>query len=119
MQKTAAVGRKSFPADCRCRSPINPSSLNREFSRVFLYNASMRFIFVLLAIAAALLTVLIVGLTIVSILSGGGSVLFPGLGLVVSLPFLILLLALFDALLIILALLIKRMSEKYSGEKLK
>ncbi len=77
----------------------------------------MRFIFILLAIVAALLTILIVGLTIFSILSGGGSVLFPGLGLVVSLPFLILLLVFADTIIIILALLVRRLSEKgFEGE---
>ena len=77
----------------------------------------MRFIFILLAIVAALLTILIVGLTILSILSGGGSVLFSGLGLVVSLPFLILLLVFADTIVIILALLVRRLSEKgFEGE---
>ena len=77
----------------------------------------MRFIFILLAIVAALMTILIVGLTILSILSGGGSVLFPGLGLVVSLPFLILLLVFADIIIIILALLVRRLSEKgFEGE---
>lgn len=64
----------------------------------------MRFVFILLAVVAVLLTVLIVALTILSILSGGGNVLFPGLGLVVSLPFLILVLAAVDVAIIILTL---------------
>jgi hypothetical protein len=78
----------------------------------FSYNVWMRSIFILLSIFAALLTILIVGLTIVSIAVGGGSVLFPGLGLVVSLPFLIVLLAVFDAAIIFLAMLFGRISRQ-------
>ncbi len=77
----------------------------------------MRFIFILPAIVATLLTILIVGLTILSILRI--SILIPGLGLVVITPFLILLLAIVDAVIIILALLARRLSGKDFGEKLK
>jgi hypothetical protein len=72
----------------------------------------MRIIFIFLTIIAAFLTILVIGLTIVSIAVGGGSVLFPGLGLVVSLPFIIVLLAIVDALIIFLALLFRRMSRQ-------
>jgi hypothetical protein len=78
----------------------------------FPYNAEMRFLFILLLIVAAFLSVLIIGLTIVSILSGGGSILFPGLGLIVSLPIFIGLLLIFDAAIICLAFLIRKMSKK-------
>lgn len=61
---------------------------------------------------AAILTILIIGLTILSIISGGGNVIFPGLGLIVSLPFLIFLLLIVDALIIFLAFLIKP-TDKY------
>ena len=70
----------------------------------------MRFIFILLLITAVLLTIIVVGLTILSILSGGGSVLFPGLGLVVALPLLIVLLAAVDAAIIIHTLWVWRIS---------
>ena len=46
----------------------------------------MRFIFIALTIVAALLTIFIISLTVLSIAVGGGNILFPGLGLVVSLP---------------------------------
>ena len=72
----------------------------------------MRVIFITLTIIAALLTILIVGLTILSIAVGGGNILFPGLGLVVSLPGLIILLAIVDAAIILLALLFRRLSLK-------
>jgi hypothetical protein len=72
----------------------------------------MRIIFILLTIVAAFLMILVVGLTVISIAIGGGSILFPGLGVVVSLPLVIVLLAAVDALIIFLALLFKRMSEQ-------
>jgi branched-subunit amino acid permease len=76
----------------------------------------MRFIFIPLLIAALLLTIIIVGLTIFSILSGGGNILFPGLGLVVSLPFLIMLLAAFDVAIIVLTLWAWRVSGNDLGK---
>ena len=72
----------------------------------------MRIIFILLTIVAAFLMILVVGLTVISIAIGGGSILFPGLGVVVSLPLVIVLLAAVDTLIIFLALLFKRMSEQ-------
>lgn len=70
----------------------------------------MRFLFFTISSVAAVLSFIIVALTVLSILSGGGNLLFPGLGLVVSLPFIIALLVIFDAALIALALLVRRLS---------
>ncbi len=58
----------------------------------------MRIIFILLTIIAALLTILVIGLTIILIANGGGiSIVLPGLGLIVSLSFILVLLAAIDA----------------------
>ncbi len=74
----------------------------------------MRIIFILLTIIAAFLTILVVGLTIVLIANGGGvSIVLPGLGLIISLSFVIVLLTLMDAVIIFLALLFKRMNEQH------
>ncbi|CAN5694695.1 hypothetical protein BH24ACI1_BH24ACI1_11490 [soil metagenome] len=73
----------------------------------------MRIIFILLTIMAALLTILIIGLTIILVANGGGvSIVLPGLGLIVSLSFILVLLAAIDALIIFLALLFRRMSKQ-------
>jgi hypothetical protein len=72
----------------------------------------MRVIFILLSIAAALLSILILGLIVLSISVGGGNVLFPGLGLVVAMPLIIFLLLMLDAAIIALAFLIRRLSLK-------
>jgi len=73
----------------------------------------MRIIFILLTIMAALLTILIIGLTIFLVANGGGvSIVLPGLGLIVSLSFILVLLAAIDALIIFLALLFRRMSKQ-------
>ncbi len=73
----------------------------------------MRIIFISLTAIAALLTILIIGLTIILIANGGGvSIVLPGLGLIVSLSFIIVLLAAIDALIIFLALLFRRMSKQ-------
>lgn len=72
----------------------------------------MRFLFILFTIIAACLTLLTLGLIVLSITSGGGNVLFPGLGLVISLPFIIALLAIADALIIFLALLFRSSGKK-------
>lgn len=73
----------------------------------------MRIIFILLTIIAALLTILVIGLTIILIANGGGiSIVLPGLGLIVSLSFILVLLAAIDALIIFLALLFRRMSKQ-------
>lgn len=72
----------------------------------------MRVIFILLTIAATLLSVLILALIILSIISGGGNVLLPGLGLVIAIPFIIFVLLMIDALIIALAFLIRRLSLK-------
>jgi hypothetical protein len=62
---------------------------------------------------AALLTILIIGLTIFLVANGGGvSIVLPGLGLIVSLSFILVLLAAIDALIIFLALLFRRMSKQ-------
>jgi hypothetical protein len=62
---------------------------------------------------AALLTILIIGLTIILVANGGGvSIVLPGLGLIVSLSFILVLLAAIDALIIFLALLFRRMSKQ-------
>jgi ABC-type transport system involved in multi-copper enzyme maturation permease subunit len=63
----------------------------------------MRVLFVLSAAIAALLTVLVILLT-VSALRGVDNILFPGLGLVVRLSFFIVLFAVIDAFFILLAL---------------
>ena len=77
------------------------------------YNLKMRIIFILLTIMAALLTILIIGLTIFLVANGGGvSIVLPGLGLIVSLSFILVLLAAIDALIIFLALLFRRMSKQ-------
>ncbi len=58
----------------------------------------MRIIFISLTAIAALLTILIIGLTIILIANGGGvSIVLPGLGLIVSLSFILVLLAAIDA----------------------
>ncbi|MDQ3322763.1 MAG: hypothetical protein M3525_10115 [Acidobacteriota bacterium] len=72
----------------------------------------MRFIFVLLSIIAAILTLLIIGLTILSLSAGGGSILLPGFGLIISLPLVILLLVFVDVVIILLALLFNRLDKK-------
>jgi hypothetical protein len=72
----------------------------------------MRFLFILFSIIAACLTLLTLGLIVLSIISGGGNVLFPGLGLVISLPFIIVLLAIADALIILLAFLFRSAGRK-------
>lgn len=72
----------------------------------------MRFIFVLLSIIAAILTLLIIGLTILSLSAGGGSIFLPGFGLIISLPLVILLLVFVDVVIILLALLFNRLDKK-------
>ncbi|MET0753460.1 MAG: hypothetical protein ABWZ66_08810 [Pyrinomonadaceae bacterium] len=72
----------------------------------------MRFLFILFTIIAICLTLLTFGLIVLAIISGGGNVFFPGLGLVVSLPFIVVLLAIADALIILLALLFRSLSKK-------
>ncbi len=73
----------------------------------------MRIIFIILTIIAAFLTILVVGLTIILIANGGGvSIVLPGLGLIVSLPLIIVLLAALDALVIFLALLFRRIGKQ-------
>jgi hypothetical protein len=72
----------------------------------------MRIISILLGVIAVLLTFTVVGLTIFSIAIGGGNVLFPGLGLVVSLPFLIVLLTIIDVLIISFALILRKISKQ-------
>ncbi|HXG84418.1 MAG TPA: hypothetical protein VNI84_10355 [Pyrinomonadaceae bacterium] len=72
----------------------------------------MRFIFILLSFIAVLLTLLIIALTVLSLSVGGGSVLLPGLGIIISLPLVILLLVFVDAGIILLALLFRRLDKK-------
>lgn len=73
----------------------------------------MRALYIFLTMFAALLTFSVVSLTIVSIAHGGKvSIALPGLNLVVSMNFVILLLAVFDAAIIVGALCVKRLSEK-------
>ena len=72
----------------------------------------MRVIFILLTVIATLLSILIIALIVLSIESGGGNVLLPGLGLVISLPFIIFLFLIADAAIIGLAFLIRRLSLK-------
>ncbi|MGC2235417.1 MAG: hypothetical protein WA584_04620 [Pyrinomonadaceae bacterium] len=72
----------------------------------------MRFLFILFTIIAACLALLTLGLIVLSIISGGGNILFPGLGLVISIPFIIILLAIVDALIILLALLLRSSYKK-------
>ena len=79
----------------------------------------MRLLFVLLTFAVVALTIITVVFAILAILSGGGNVLFPGLGLVVALPLLVFMLAVVDAVLIVLAFLIWRAGGKKSGGKIK
>lgn len=74
----------------------------------------MRFLYFLTAIFAVLLTILVVGLTFVSVIKGGFSVALPGLGLIISGWLVILFLAAIDAAFIFLALLFRRWSEKLS-----
>lgn len=78
----------------------------------FPYNTKMRFIFILLSFTAALLTLLIIALTVLSLSTGGGSVLLPGLGIIISLPLVILLLIFVDAVIVLLALLFGRLDKK-------
>jgi len=72
----------------------------------------MRVIFILLTVAATLLSILIFGLIVLSISVGGGNVLLPGLGLVIAIPFIIFVLLTLDAAIITLAFLIRRLSLK-------
>ena len=92
---------------------IHLSFLVRNFRLVKVFGFEMRFVFTFLVIIAALLSILIIGLTIFSIMSGGGvNFLFPGLGLVISLWFIVLLLAVIDFVIILLAFLARSMSRK-------
>ena len=89
------------------------SFISQTLLRQSRYNLKMRIIFILLTIMAALLTILIIGLTIFLVANGGGvSIVLPGLGLIVSLSFILVLLAAIDALIIFLALLFRRMSKQ-------
>ncbi len=73
----------------------------------------MRIIYILLAIIAAILTITVIGLIILLLANGGGvSIVLPGLGLVISLSLVIMVLAAFDAVIIFLALLFRRMSKQ-------
>jgi hypothetical protein len=63
----------------------------------------MRVLFIVSAVIAVLLTVLVIFLT-VSAVRGIDNILFPGLGLVIRLSFFIVLFAVIDALFILLAL---------------
>jgi len=73
----------------------------------------MRIIYILLTIKAAFLTILVIGLTIILIANGGGvNLLIPGLGLVISLSFVIVVLAVIDVVIILLALLSRRISRQ-------
>ena len=72
----------------------------------------MRYVFIFLVVIAAILSVLTIGLAIFVILSGSGNVLFPGLGLVISLWSIVFLLALIDFVIILLAILARSMSRK-------
>jgi len=63
----------------------------------------MRVLFILSAVIAALLTVLVIVLTVFAV-RGIDNILFPGLGLVIRLSVFIVLFAAIDALFILLAL---------------
>ena len=72
----------------------------------------MRSIFILLTAIAAFLSTLIFGLIIVSVYKGDFNLLLPGLGLILSGRFIILLLIIVDAVIITLALFFRSMSRK-------
>jgi hypothetical protein len=90
---------------------VKVTNLTLTDYRLSLYKI-MRVIFILLTIAATLLSILIAGLIILSISVGGGNVLLPGFGLVIALPFFIFVLMIIDAAIIALAFLIRRLSLK-------
>ena len=72
----------------------------------------MRSIYILLMTTAAFLSTLIIGLIIVTLYKGDFNLLLPGLGLILSGRFIILLLTIVDAVIITLALFFRSMSRK-------
>lgn len=73
----------------------------------------MRSISILPALIAAFLSALIIGLIVVTLLGGGNlNIIFPGLGLIISMWFMIALPAIVDVIIIAFALFFKSMSGK-------
>jgi hypothetical protein len=70
----------------------------------------MRFIYIFLSLIAALLTLLVIGLTLLVLIYGRFNLLLPGLGLVIDGWSVIVSLAIVDAVIISLALIAKKLS---------
>lgn len=71
-------------------------------------NALLKILFGLFtALSAGLLILLIIG-AVISIMAGGGNVLLPGLGLVVSLPFLLIVLFVIEIALVTITIMLFR-----------